>query len=203
MNALRLEVDFRGYWHAGAGRGSGHHLDALVCRDADGLPYLPGKTLRGLLRDAVRKLEQWGGESAIGEGMTRRLFGGEAWERDGDDVKARDVTEPGALFVSDARLPDEVRSWLALPENGGLRAGLFREHFSTAMTADGVAREKSLRGMELAVPIVLRAEVRPLPGRDAAGWRKAVLAALPLVRAAGAMRSRGLGRCVLREASHG
>ncbi len=205
MSVLRLEVEFLGYWHAGTGRGSGHHLDALTCRDACGLPYLPGKTLRGLLRDAVAKLEKWGVEPAIGGGTTQQLFGGPAWERDGDTLRTRERTEPGALFVSDARLPEPVRRFLGWPgeEQARLRAGLFRAHFSTAITQAGVAREKSLRGMELVVPLVLEAEVKPLPGREVEGWREAILAALPLVRAAGAHRTRGLGRCVIREAGRG
>lgn len=201
MSAMRLEVDFRHYWHAGTGRGSGHHLDALVARDAFGLPFLPGKTLRGLLRDAMHRLEQWG-SAGIGAGTTQRLFGSTAWE-DGDaGPVARDETVPGVLFVSDARLPDDLRRWLGLDENAGLREGLFRDHFSTAMTDQGVAREKSLRGMEVVVPLVLRAELRAIGTPDEPGWKEAVRAALPLIRSAGANRSRGFGRCVVREAQH-
>ena len=203
MNVMRLEVDFRGYWHAGTGRGSGHHLDALVCRDACDLPYLPGKTLRGLLRDALGRLEEWGGAAAARPGITKELFGSTAWEYDEGAPVTRDATEPGKLFVSDARLPADVSAWLALEDNAPLRAGLFREHFSTAMTEQGIAREKSLRGLEVAVPLILNAEVRLLPGCEASGWKEALNAALPLVRAAGAHRSRGLGRCVIREVSHG
>ncbi|MBL8924642.1 MAG: hypothetical protein JNM77_00175 [Pseudonocardia sp.] len=40
-------------WHIGAGHGVPGALDALVRRAADGLPYVPGSTLTGLLRDAA------------------------------------------------------------------------------------------------------------------------------------------------------
>ncbi len=202
MNVMRLEVDFRGYWHAGTGRGSGHHLDALVCRDACGLPYLPGKTLRGLLRDALGRLEEWGSAAAASAGITQDLFGSTAWEYNNGAPVTRDTTEPGKLFVSDARLPEDVSAWLAQEDNAPLRAGLFREHFSTAMTKQGVARNKSLRGTEVSVPLTLTAEVHLLPGCEAHGWKEALKAALPLVRAAGSHRSRGFGRCVIREAAH-
>lgn len=198
MNAMRLEVDFRHYWHAGTGRGSGHHLDALVVRDAHGLPFLPGKTLRGLLRDAMHRLEKWG-SAGIQPDTTERLFGSAAWEKASDGLRARDRTEPGVLYVSDARLPEEVRSWLGRAENRRFVQGLFRQHFSTAMTPAGVARERSLRGIEVCVPLTLVAELRVL-GKDApGGWREAVTAAAKLVRAAGAHRSRGFGRCTIRE----
>jgi CRISPR/Cas system CSM-associated protein Csm3 (group 7 of RAMP superfamily) len=47
-----LTIDIRGYWHSGTGRGSGSHLDALVDTAHDGLPYLSGRHIKGLLRDA-------------------------------------------------------------------------------------------------------------------------------------------------------
>jgi len=199
---MRIELEMLDYWHAGTGRGSGHALDALVIRDAAGLPFLPGKTLRGLLRDALQRLEQWGcAPDDAPPGITARLFGGRASM---DGARTRDEVAAGVLFVSDARLPDDVRQWLAHEDQRPLRAALFREHFSTAINKYGAAREKSLRGMEVAVPLTLQAELALLPGArldEACDWRRAVRAALPLIRSVGAKRSRGFGRCVLREAS--
>ncbi|MEJ2682664.1 MAG: RAMP superfamily CRISPR-associated protein [Gammaproteobacteria bacterium] len=55
MNQL-LKITFLDYWHAGGSHGQGFHTQATVARDHDGLPYLPGRTLKGLLRDAVSQL---------------------------------------------------------------------------------------------------------------------------------------------------
>lgn len=195
---MRLTIHFSHYWHAGTGRGSGHHLDAIVNTDADGLPFLPGKTLRGLLRDACQRLERWNSCPEIQEGDTERLFGSTAFVPDKEHPRPRESTVPGSLFVSDARLPEAVARWLSTEEGRGLLPGLFREMFSTAMTGDGVAKDKSLRGMQVVVPLSLTAEVSPLPGRTPPpDWERKVAALLPMIRSAGAHRSRGYGRCRL------
>lgn len=41
-------------WHVGSGAGIAGDLDATVRRDPDGLPYVPGTSLTGLLRDSCR-----------------------------------------------------------------------------------------------------------------------------------------------------
>jgi len=179
---MRVRVHFLDYWHAGTGRGSRYHLDALVVRDPDGLPYLPGRTLRGLLRDAVQRLEAWGRIPWPNAAIT--LFGAE--------------DRPGCLHLSNAVLPEELRAWLAAPESVAERRALFRSHFATAITPQGVAKEKSLRGMEVCVPMTLEAELCPLPYAEApAWWQEAIRRAAFLVRAAGAHRTRGFGRCWL------
>lgn len=49
-----LTVEFLADWHVGEGAGRPGHVDRLVRRDpADGLPFLPAKTLTGILRDAA------------------------------------------------------------------------------------------------------------------------------------------------------
>ena len=53
MKRLTLTFTLLSYWHAGTGAGRGGDADAVVQRDDDGLPYLPGKSVKGLIRDAV------------------------------------------------------------------------------------------------------------------------------------------------------
>jgi len=200
MNRMTLSIDIQSYWHAGTGQGSGHHLDALVITDGSGIPYLPGKTLRGLLRDAVWRLECWGSMSdLIGAGVTEELFGSAPYSDEGSAIVNRDSTRPGCLYVSNATLPDEVCAWLASDSAAEQRAHLFREHFSTAIADSGVAKPHSLRGIQLAVPLQLEATaalIRPdsCPSLD---WQAVIEHALPLVRAVGSHRSRGFGRCTL------
>lgn len=43
-------------WHCSSGLSTGAGDDLLVIRDERGLPFIPGKTLKGLLRDAAEKL---------------------------------------------------------------------------------------------------------------------------------------------------
>ena len=50
MTRLRFEI--QSFWHAGSGRGDGAVADATVLRSRAGLPILPGRTVKGLLREA-------------------------------------------------------------------------------------------------------------------------------------------------------
>lgn len=205
-DAAYLQVDFINYWHVGSGRGNGYQVDAVCARDADGLPVLPGRQLKGLLRHAVRRAETWGwmdGLALPAGPLTRHehlLFGSSSQEED------RFSTEPGALQVDCARLPDNERAWLAQADETDLRSELFGELFSTAIDELGSARRFSLRGLEVSIPVQLRAiltlevcAVQPeLRAQQRAfidsgnGWT-ALERALPLLDAVGADRSRGLG----------
>ena len=81
-----------------------------------------------------------------------------------------------------------------------LTAGLYRRHFSTAIEHEsGTALEKSLRGIEIIVPLTLYADIECLNGNNelVGHWAEILRDALALVRAVGAHRSRGLGRAVL------
>ena len=49
---LRLTFDFD--WHVGSGAGIPGSVDRQVLRDEEGFPYVPGKTLTGILRDAAK-----------------------------------------------------------------------------------------------------------------------------------------------------
>ncbi len=204
-----LVVDVRSYWHAGTGRGSGSHLDAVVARDREGFPFLPGRTLKGLLREAVARAEAWGwledaGGASGQPDLTRRLFGPEPGDGGGTEEGVSGGW-CGLLRVGDARLPRAARAAIlaAEAEDGeGLREGLFRTHFATAIDPErGTPREGTLRGMEVAVPLRLEAPVSVHPSARHVElrerWHAILERALPLVRAVGADRSRGLGRAVL------
>src|SRR2546421_796501 len=53
---LRLRFTMESDWHIGSGTGRPGNIDSLVQRDADGLPYLPAKTVTGIWRDAAEQL---------------------------------------------------------------------------------------------------------------------------------------------------
>jgi RAMP superfamily len=169
-----LQMEIATYWHAGTGRGVSLQLDALVRRDRRGLPILPGRTVKGLLRDAVSLAGEFGW---VGPREAERLFG--------------TPTTPGEVLVSPARLPQDASDLIVA--SGHLRAGLFETLFSTAIDFDsGTARRKSLRSMEVVVPLCLHAA---LTGPAvSSGWLDSLRTSLPLLRAVGSHRNRGLGR---------
>lgn len=208
--SVRLQIQFTNYWHAGSGRGSGYHLDALCERDGDQLPMLPGRQLKGLLRHAVRRAEAFGwlAEIALPEGPLNNheelLFGSFS------QSESRDATQPGVLQVDSAHLPEAERLWLAASEQADLRAELFGELYSTAINEQGSAQRYSLRGLEVCIPLTLQASLsmtgtaqqsalraQQLAYQDAGSGWKVLTCALPLLDALGAHRSRGLGEALV------
>lgn len=206
-----MDISLLSFWHCGTGRGRSAVLDGIVARDPAGFPYLPGRSLRGLLRDGVRQLEELGCLPANSELF---LFGDPGFETEtvaGNPVPRRG-TRPGRLVVTDARVNrDLVSHMAALPghERAGLLSMLFRTLTMTAVNEHGVVKHGSLRAIEVAVPLGLTARIelidRPvLPhapfeneAEMEAAWADTVGQAAGLVKAVGAYRSRGFGRCCM------
>ena len=190
---MKLIVDIQGYWHAGGGRGAGAVLDAVVHRDSRGLPVLPGRHLKGLLRDALERAEAWGWDGF--QGLADALFG-----QNSETTQSGAPPLPGSLRIGDAGLPHDLAAWLGASEKGReLRQGLFQAIYATAVDpVSGTALDHSLRGMEVVVPLKLEAIVSGVPGQQPpAGWQERIREVLPLVNAVGAYRTRGLGRACL------
>ena len=197
MRLGTLTTDLLSYWRCGTGEGRSAMLDATCLRDANGLPYVPGRHLRGLLRDAVRDLEALGADGFADQ--TVRLFGEEGFVADGQsgEPTPRLKTRPGLIWIDNAVLPEETRHWIAATP--GASAELFRTTRSTAIEPQtGAAAEQSLRAEEVAIPLSLAAPIGLVSEADAADGaaiRKLLAEACVLLRCLGAKRSRGLGRC--------
>jgi CRISPR/Cas system CSM-associated protein Csm3 (group 7 of RAMP superfamily) len=186
--SYQLKIDIQSYWHPGTGSGRGSDVDALTHRDANGLPVFPGKTLKGILRDAVARWEQFT-QANDNPSLAEQLFGADA---------EADKKWLGAVRVSDAVLPDDIRYYLL--QDKALATGLYRNIHATAIQHDtGTAVNKSLRGIEVIVPLTLYATLDAVPNAKypVADWHKKIEAALGLIQAVGAHRTRGLGRAVV------
>lgn len=53
---ITYKIEFFSEWHCGSGLSAGADTDALVIKDSEGFPYIPGKTLKGLFREAIEEL---------------------------------------------------------------------------------------------------------------------------------------------------
>lgn len=206
-----LHCQFLSYWHPGSGGGLGAELDARV-RSQGGLPLLPGRSLKGVLRDACARAEALGWlpalpESAQADGWTDWLFGKPA--RVGQRGAPGAPSRPGRLRIGSAELDAGTQAaWRALPQGdqrlaiAGMRASLYQ----TALSEEGVAKEGSLRGIQVYVPMPLIAPLDWLPGSDDADEAERGFAALalclPLVEGLGGHRTRGLGRVQLSLLTH-
>lgn len=56
MISFSLNFAMNSDWHVGTGTGRPGNIDSLVQRDSDDLPFLPAKTVTGILRDAAEQL---------------------------------------------------------------------------------------------------------------------------------------------------
>ncbi len=196
MTSCTLKFSLSSYWATGSGEGGGAVVDSVVLRDASQLPVIPGRTVKGLLRDAMQlatlsrkvdpeRVQRWFGSALPGQG-------------DGDEQevhleKGRFSTTEGALWFGSATLPDAWRQWARLqPKDAPVLLSLSTFLASTAIDPDGVAAEHTLRVCEVSVPMELHAEVRG-PAGDRT-WQEDLRACLPLLRALGTRRNRGFGR---------
>ncbi len=208
MISRRLTFSLLSYWHVGTGKGAGPTYDAVVIRTPAGLPYLPGKAIKGLLREATETARKAGVIAGDLERITW-LFGtsldaNPVLEEGSQDVRnstreneleqARFRTKPGHLFFSSAVLGDteeEARRWEAWAfRNPAQREHLFREFSSTRIDNEGLAQNRTLRTIEVVVPLTLHATVQGPEG----DWPDLLQAALPFVHGVGAHRTRGMGR---------
>jgi len=184
------------YWHTSAGFGKGRYFDAVVTRSEEGLPLLRGKTLRGLLREAIFHAESFG---QLAPGTSEAMFGTsqETLQAQEKPEVNRFTTRPGCFRVGSATLPPEWQRYAATQEGKALIKGLYGALSSTAIDEDGLAKEQTLRRIEVAVPLTLQArwegesfslaQTTYLP-------QDALHKALPLLRKLGTSRHRGLGR---------
>ena len=183
-----LKAQILTYWLTGTGGGGGFAHDMVQIDDRLGLPYLPAKHLKGLIRDAIDRVAHWSGQSSPATSLL------------GDEGDA-----PGLIEMRDARLSPALGAAL---EQAGNQSALFRTLRQTAME-NGVAKQYSLRSSRVAIPMVLLGEIEASPDAVTLSANDAVLAnafqswqttfreALPLVRAVGSGRMHGLGRVVL------
>lgn len=186
-----LTITFTADWRIGTGAGLPGDLDAVVRRDAEGLPIVPGRTVVGMWRDGCeRVVTALGGDWA---GWVEVLFGRGSLE------KTRSGPRPAAVWPRTARLTPAVRA--ALADDPVARSGLFGTRQSVRIDpVTGQSDPGALRLLETARSgLVLHAPVTVHDG----GWTDAqrdtasVLLALGAeeVDALGADRRRGLGAC--------
>ncbi|OQA07799.1 MAG: RAMP superfamily protein [Bacteroidetes bacterium ADurb.Bin397] len=176
---MRYTIQFLSDWHIGSGLSAGAESDAEVNKDENGLPYIPGKTMKGLFKAALLEMPN----QFIDQQEIKNIFGYEII-----DPKTKKVirTEPGKAFFSNVCLPSEEAN-----EAKHLSDFLFRNIASTAIGENGIADNHSLRTMEVCMPLTLNGEITGVTEEE-----KDILSkAAKWLRSIGVNRNRGLGRC--------
>lgn len=168
-----LRIRMSSDWLIASNRGGGE-ADIQPLVDEGGFPIIPGRSLRGLLRSAMREAS-----ALIDPSLEDAVFGREGLE--------------GRLAIGDARLPAAIIS--TIEANQATTGDLFTIRRRTAIDpSTGTARPGSLRAIEVVVPgLVLHASLQLTEADDL----PRIAFAASMIRRLGMGRSRGLGRCVL------
>ncbi len=179
---MKYTITFYSFWRIGTGLGSGSKDSALM-KDNDDLPIIPGKTLKGLIRDAYYECNLQNGKT---------LFGHELPEEVGQ-LKKADLQE-GKLYFGTAHLPDDEIKFLI--NNKELIKGLYRNITTTRLDNDKQNKDTALVKSEVCIPLTLEAEISPvneetITNEDIEELKKA----FKMLKLMGEKRYRGLGRC--------
>ena len=174
MITINYKVEFLDYWHLSSGLSAGAKLDSTVVKDKDDLPYLSGKTLKGLLREMAEYFEN--------ASFVTECFGVEG-------------VDMGVCYFSNARLIEEVASEIT---KHNLQERLYDVIASTKIgqnenedEVEGIAVDNSLREIEVVVPLTLEGTIDDVPTQH----KEQMVQALKMIKRIGLNRNRGLGRC--------
>ncbi len=168
MTTIKYKIQFYSEWHCGSGMGSGADLDLLVIKDAEGLPFVPGKTIKGLLKEMLYYV--------VDNTVVDRLMGAEGHQ----------VSE---LYFTNAKLGKFEKDQII---EASAQAKLYCSVASTAIDKEtGIAVDNSLRKIETTIPLSLEGQIRDVASDDVAS----ITIALAMIKRLGQSRNRGLGRC--------
>ena len=180
--AANLEIRFTSFWISGRGTAGGRFSDVIAHRDEWDCPAMPMSQVKGQLRESAERLAALGA-GGWGAAAVRQIFGAQ-------DTLAGDVAFPG-----EARLPGDLRAWLAVDKSK--RSELFRRIASTRVDGNGVAQDQTLRAIEAAVPVTLTAQLfwrgEQTPKSD---WVALLDHAAAATLAFGKLKQDGYGRAI-------
>jgi CRISPR/Cas system CSM-associated protein Csm3 (group 7 of RAMP superfamily) len=177
MHDIKYTIQFLSDWHCGSGLSGGAETDADIIKDEYGIPYVPGKTIKGLMRYALNEMQQVQPDE-VNQSEVDALFGEEG-------------KTSGTAFFSNATLVDHEDI-----KKNQLGEHLFRNVASTQIDTNGVAVDKSLRVMEVCMPVTLSGAIQ-VP-QENIEHTKLLDKAMKWTRAIGVNRNRGLGRCIIK-----
>ncbi len=201
MSTRYLCLTFDSDWHVGSGAGIPGSVDRQVLRDEEGFPYVPGKTLTGILRDAAEWIADVRDTAEEGNKWKNALIGlfGEQPESHGGTPGG--FASGAAVGIGSAELSRDLRNYVQeLRESSGpdLRAALFTVRPGVKIDrATGRALEDHLYSTERVRGCTLYAPVKYLRGPLSEDEEKLLEDAIRAVRRLGGKRRRGGGRCRL------
>lgn len=190
-----ITITMESDWHIGTGAGKAKEVDRLVRKDKKGLPIIPGRTLKGILKDSAEVIA--GGLGGTWPDWVDHVFGdspAELWQTEEGSPRS---PLPGALDIRSAELSPALRSALAADQ--GLIPFLYTTRPGVAVSKEGVAKDDFLRLEERTRGgLTLTARASLEGSEDSINKATALLAAAAAwtVRLGG-KRRRGAGKCTI------
>ena len=170
------KITFYSYWHIGGKDGANMKVDSAVLKDRNGLPYIGGKTMKGLIKDGARFIENNQPGLFETENFKDTICG--LPDRNYSRIKNN---VPINKFTS-ARIEQELDKSLI-----GL---LIHDKSSVELTDNKQAKVHSLRNMEMVIPVELFGTIENFDSSI-----KDLKICLSAVKKLGLKRNRSLGRC--------
>lgn len=193
---MTLTITFESDWHIGSGAGIPKYIDRLVLRDWDELPYIPGKSLTGILRDAAERLADVYAIAGVNgkQALVNEIFGATR-EKASDNPGAASKAK---IKIRPARLAPGLRAKLSGEEPGkrALREAFFSVQPGVMIDPNsGRAKDDHLFFLQKTRKgCVLEAELILEDDKHAEFLDQVV----KTVRVIGAKRRRGAGRCAMK-----
>jgi len=176
---INYKIEILSDWHIGSGLDAGADADLIVLKDKNNLPYIPGKTVKGLLKDSLQEIIDVSDE--ISTEKMNEIFGEEAEIYNSKRQKA---------FFSNAELGKTEQNEI---KTNNLSSHLYKNIASTKIGKNGIAQKQSLRTIEVCMPVTLWGEITIKDEKQE--YEELFEKAFKWTRSIGVNRNRGLGRC--------
>lgn len=168
-NTIYYKITFLDFWHLSSGLSGGARLDSSVIKDSEGFPFVPAKTLKGVLREVAE---------SFGNDFVNECFG--------EVVQKDRVPKEGKCHFSNATINQSTKDALR-----NLTHFLYAKLASTAIDENfGSAKDGSLREIEVAKPLSLYGTIHNVP----TNYADTMTNTLKSLKLMGLNRNRGLGR---------
>lgn len=183
MSTILYKIEFFNYWHSGSGLSGSTYADNVVNKTERNLPFIPGKTLKGLLRDAAERMNELN-PKLISDEFIKEVFG----ER--SDEKQATKEDEGKAFFTNALLSENLSNKVSNDKNN-LSDSFYTVLSSTRIDENGQADDGSLRQLEVTIPVTLYGSIEQFPE----GYRQEIQYCMSWIKEMGQNRNRGLGKC--------
>ena len=179
---ISYQIEFFSYWHIGSGLSGGAAADNIVLKNDKKLPFIPGKTLKGLLREAAELINGLNGDM-VSSHFINDVFGEKLVDKD-------NKRNEGEAFFANAYLTKNASDIIV---KDGLTNELYQILSSTAIDENGQAVDSSLRQLEVTIPLTLYGKIEHFSIKPE--YKVQLEYCFKWIKQMGQNRNRGLGKC--------